>query len=112
MKFNPKELSEFIDTIMSPGNSGFRQSVRRDGAIRCRRAGDGSYVDEACWIDPETAEQYFRPRSLIYAKAIHYHCLYAPDGAQITWANWCDKTVGTIVDCAFGCAYRNPKDEK
>ena len=112
VKLSPKALSDFIDTIMLHENKDVRESVSRDGAIRCRRACDGSYIDRACWTDPETAEQYFRPRSLIYAKAIHYHCLYAPDGAQITWANWCDKTVGTIVDCAFGYAYRNPKDEK
>ena len=112
LKFNPKELSEFIDTIMSPGNSGFRQSVRRDGAIRCRRESDGTYIDNACWIDPETSEHYFRPTNITYAKAIHYHCIYAPDGAQIIWANWTDETVASIMNSALGFAYRNPKDEK
>ena len=111
LKLSPKVLSDLIDDIMLQPKDD-RKAVSRDGAIRCRRACDGSYVDEACWIDPETAEQYFHPSRRIYAKAIHFHCIYAPPGAQILWANWTDATVASIVDCVFGFAYRNPSDEK
>ena len=111
LKLSPTVLSNLIDYIMMQPKA-FRDAASRNGAIRCRRACDGSYVDEACWIDPDTAERYFHPSRRTYAKAIHYHCIYAPPGAQILWANWTDTTVASIVDYVFGSAYRDPSDEK
>ena len=111
LKLSPTVLSDLIDYIMLQTKA-YRNGICRDGAIRCRRTCDGSYVDDACWIDPDTAERYFHPSKSIYAKAIHYHCIYAPPGSQILCTNWTDATVATIVDCVFGFAYRNPSDEK
>ena len=111
LKLSPTVLSNLIDYIMMQPKA-FRDAASRNGAIRCRRACDGSYVDEACWIDPDTAERYFHPSRRTYAKAIHYHCIYAPPGAQILWANWTDTTVASIVDYVFGSAWTDPSDEK
>ena len=112
VRLYPWKLSNFIDGLMLLSNE-YRTDLSRDGALRCRRALNGDYhsSDEADWTDPETGQRYLHPTIRTYALAIHYHCMFAPPGAQILSANWNDATVGDIVTCALGHAYRNPTDE-
>ena len=76
------------------------------------QAGSGGKGGSGGGDASQTTERYFHPSIHTYSQAIHYHSIYAPPGAQILWASGTDQTVGDIVDCAFGFAYRNPSDAK
>ena len=110
MQFNAADLSKWIDNLMDMSSKD-RKMLSYDGALRCRCAHTGEYIDNADWIDPHTDVAYFDPTNRVYAIAIHYLCLYAPDGAQICYENWNKEKVGDIMECAFAIAYRKPSPE-